>query len=290
MTRPFRCIAALAATMTTALLMANPAATAAPETVAFPDATGTVALHGYLWRPTGDGPFAAAVLMHGCGGALTSADEISRHYRQWADRLIEWGYVALLVDGFTPRGVREICNPGERPVSVIDDRPGDARGALRWLAARSFVDADRIALIGWSNGASATLIALAGKPPPGFRAAVAFYPGCQLGGRFPRTGWAPAVPTLILVGLADDWTPAAPCLDLAASAREHGAPVRIVAYDDAHHGFDRPGDRLHRRQLRNESSGKVQRTVTVGPNAAARDAAIRAVAEFLDRELGPQRR
>ena len=77
-----------------------------------------------------------------------------------------------------------------------------------------------------------------GNPAPGFRAAVAFYPGCIALSQA-KDAYHPYAPLLILIGEADDWTPAAPCVELAAKTKAGGDPVEIVTYPGAHHGFDR---------------------------------------------------
>jgi hypothetical protein len=58
-----------------------------------------------LFLPEGSGPFPAMVLLHGCGGVVP-------HDRVWAQQLVAWGYVAMLVDSFRPRGVDNVCNHG----------------------------------------------------------------------------------------------------------------------------------------------------------------------------------
>src|SRR5690349_4121596 len=60
-------------------------------------------LLGYLARPTGEGPFPAVVVLHGCGG-FSSAGSL-----QLADQLKDWGYVALMVDSLTPRALTTAC-------------------------------------------------------------------------------------------------------------------------------------------------------------------------------------
>jgi dienelactone hydrolase len=65
-----------------------------------------------------------------------------------------------------------------------------------------------------------------------FRAAVDFYPLCRLGSD------TFTVPSLILIGSADDWTPARDCERLVA--RQKGAPVQLIIYPGAAHGFDNP--------------------------------------------------
>ena len=54
------------------------------------------------------------------------------------------------------------------------------------------------------------------------------------------------VPTLVLIGGLDDWTPAVECRDLAAgrdnwgTSRQKGLgiPIKLVVYPGAYHAFD----------------------------------------------------
>jgi dienelactone hydrolase len=72
----------------------------------------------------------------------------------------------------------------------------------------------------------------AGAKP--FDAAVAFYPGCDP----PR--WPLETDTLILIGEADDWTPADRCARWRDSVQANGHIVRMKTYPDALHAFDAP--------------------------------------------------
>jgi dienelactone hydrolase len=153
---------------------------------------------GELYRPAGAGPFPAVVVLHGCTG-------VASHYRQWAQLLAQWGYVALLVDSFGPRGYTEICNRGNLVPAAL--QAADAFAAARYLRAQPYIRADRIGVIGFAHGGWAVLKAvLAGSAPPQvpppFADAVAFYPGCDPPGLPLETD------TLILIGTADDWTSA----------------------------------------------------------------------------------
>lgn len=46
------------------------------------------------------------------------------------------------------------------------------------------------------------------------------------------------MPTLILVGELDDWTPAKDCVRAMSHWGNAGAPVELVTYPGAHHAFD----------------------------------------------------
>ncbi len=186
----------------------------------------------------------AIVLMHGCGGMVDSRGELVARHRDWAERFARWGFVALTLDSFSPRGIRAICELKERPIHPWKERTADAYAALRYLAARADVDPGAIFVLGWSHGGSTVTGVVrpqaTGREPSGpqFKAAVAFYPGCErpLGSKSYRT----TMPLLILHGEADDWTPAAPCVELGQKLQAAGQPVKTITYAGAHHGFDQP--------------------------------------------------
>jgi dienelactone hydrolase len=192
--------------------------------VALPSPQATP-LIGYLTRPPGDGPFPAVVLMHGCGGIHAHVKEV------WPERLVSWGYVTLVVDSFTTRNIENSCK------TYLPDRVFDAYGALDFLTKSGFVDARRVALMGFSAGGIATLEAtkIEGNEQlmdEKFRAAVAYYPVCA-----PHESDA-TVPTLILNGDLDDWSPAERCRQRVSRLSGKGPPVELHIYPGARHDFD----------------------------------------------------
>lgn len=285
----FRAIAAI-------LCLVSGAATAR-ESVGFPSFDrslngGTATeLRATYERPPGPGPHPAAVLMHGCSGGFGADGRPGANFRAWARLLVDRGYAVLIVDSFRPRGEAEVCTRASRPIMAGRERPYDAFGAHAWLAARPEIDADRIALIGWSHGAHATLRAIDANTPHrpiarrqgysgDFRLAIAFYPGC---GVISRERWTPVAPTLLLLAENDDWTPAAPCAALSEAAQARGQPVEHVLYPNAYHAFDVPNLRLRLRTDINAPGGR--RAAHVGTEPAARADAMARVPDFLDRHL-----
>jgi len=184
---------------------------------------------GSLILPQGKPPFPAVVVLHGCNG-------ISQNTRVWARRLASWGYAALIVDSFSPRGLRQVCDgsralPGPR-------RALDAFAGAKYLRSRSDIDGSRIAALGYSHGGWTALwastekaVARAGAPP--FRTAVAFYPYC------PKIAPPLANDVQIFIGDADDWSSASQCSALvekyAAGALHRPS---LVVYPGARHSFD----------------------------------------------------
>jgi dienelactone hydrolase len=227
----------------------------------------------HLLRPSGAGPFAAIVALHGCGGLLNSRGGLRSREADWAERFLAAGYAVLFPDSFTARGIREICSAAERSI-FPRDRADDALAAGEWLGGQPFIDRRRLALVGWSHGAMAVLWAVRpgflGRPPQ-FKTAVAFYPGCRQIDRL--EDWRPSIPLTLLIGSADDWTRPGPCRSLAKRTG-----FRLIEYEGAYHGFDAPGTRLRVREALGKPKGG---RAHVGTDEAARADAIKQVMAIL---------
>jgi dienelactone hydrolase len=211
------------------------------------------------------------------------------------------GYVVLMPDSFTTRGhPGGVCTDASRSRGEVGParRMVDAYAALTHARSLPFVDGRRVGVMGGSHGGSTTLAVMAapesgGEPLArdrrgGFAAAVALYPGCRaaLGSwRSDGSGTYRAVaPLLILIGEKDDWTPAAPCVELARSSRATQHPVDIVVYPGAHHSFD--SDRPVRYvATRVNMTAPAGRGATTGGDPQAWADSIRRVTEFFERTL-----
>jgi dienelactone hydrolase len=260
------------------------AAAQGEERVSFPsldgEASAPVVLTA-LWFPATASPAPAVILFHGCGGMY------DRH-RQLAKRMIDYaalfngaGYHVLVVDSLTPRYETELCTQrvGRRRVTQANRRL-DALGAIAYLADRPDVDAKKIGLVGWSNGGSTVLAATnlrhhdvaAASVKAAF--AIAFYPGCEAD---LKRGYEPAAPLLVLIGQADDWTPAAPCRALVRAAGDPKPEIEV--YPGAYHDFDGEGAVRIRKDVPNGVN--PGQGVHVGGNAAARRASQARLLKFL---------
>jgi dienelactone hydrolase len=265
-----------------AAVLAASSAFAAPEHVDIPD--GELTLHATLYRPEGAGPFSAVVALHDCGGLNHRPNTQALLYSEWAKTLVSDGFIVLFPDSFGSRGLGSQCRERHRTVHASRERVADANAARHWLQEQSFVRGDRVSLLGWSNGAVTALSAIRRTAAPhaegdDFRSAVAFYPSCQ---RLLESAWSARVPTLILIGSADDWTPAATCQQMVAGAHGRSARVEIVVYPGAHHEFDRANSPIRLRTgLVNtvDPSGKAHG----GTNPTARSDAFKRVPQWLAR-------
>ena len=226
--------------------------------------TGTsVALSGELLFPDGAGPFPAIVLAHGCGG--------NRNIEPvWGPFLRNAGYATFNIDSLRGRGLNEVCTQPDA-LSPLQRVP-DIYGALRVLAANPKVDAKRVALMGFSHGGIVTMLAstswakenFAPAGLPSFRAFFPFYPYCNA--IFPERDRVSA-PVRIHTGAADDWTPAKPCADLAASLKAAGQDVSISVYPDAYHSLDQAKDTIYLPNVVNPANCYAKMPSILGPIA-----------------------
>jgi dienelactone hydrolase len=253
-------ILVLMAVAPVSLAFAQTAAT--PATVTFPSADGTTTLTGYVFRPllSANERLPAVVMMHGRAGAYSSladgtydATTLSKRHKFWGETLAREGYIAMLVDGFGPRGYPHGFpqhSYDQRPAELDETtvRPLDAYGALAYLRTRPDIDPNAIALLGWSNGGSATLAAMAADTTAlaqpsvqtGFRGGLAFYPACGLKGKF-DDGYLPYAPVRVFIGAADEEVSPKRCEALVEQSEMKGGEIKISVYPGATHDFDDPG-------------------------------------------------
>jgi Dienelactone hydrolase and related enzymes len=261
------------------------------ETVSFPSRDGKTEVKGYVFKAADAAAKApAVVMMHGRSGAYSSraqgeygAATLSARHKAWGRLLARRGYVALMVDDFGPVGYPGGFKAGtykDRP-AVVDEvahRPLHAYGALRYLQQRGDVDGTHVALLGWSNGGSATLAAMADDKPGdmrkiGFRAGVALYPGCGLKQRFAKGGYRPYNPVRVFIGTADEEISPALCEKLVARSRKMGGDIELTTFKGATHSYDTP----------------TKRRQSVKANAEAKAATETDILVFLAATLKPAR-
>jgi dienelactone hydrolase len=184
---------------------------------------------GSIVLPEGKPPYPAVVVLHGCNG-------ISPSTRIWARRLASWGYAALIIDSFTPRGLSNVCSRGMTLSGR--ERAADALAGAAYLRTRPDIDPARIGALGYSHGgwtalaaAREALVKASGTPP--FAAIVAYYPNCP-------PGAPPLVSDVqILAGGADDWALARRCTALVERYGGAGAHKPLLKiYPGAAHSFD----------------------------------------------------
>jgi dienelactone hydrolase len=219
------------------------AASQAPD-LKFPDEAKELSFFSPLsmaiYKPSGDGPFPALVIVHTCGG-------LRLEIRDWTKLALGQGYVVFVMDSLGPRGLKTVCYP-PTPVNPVRGAK-DAFQALEHLKKFSFVDPQRIGLIGFSWGAMVGLLvsskAYADVFSPGnrFHSVASLYPGCYFSAKgqlreFEYLRPDTDQPLLVLMGELDTETPPADCLPRLQALKEKGAPVEWHLYPKTTHCWD----------------------------------------------------
>jgi dienelactone hydrolase len=191
---------------------------------------------GELYRPSGDPPFPAVVLLHDCSGRLDSVSE-----QAIAARHVARGYAVLAVDSFYVPPDDPQC----RSMAQSPDRMLDLLGALEFLARQDFIDAKRIVALGVGQGAELALTAVTpssyvdGLTTHRFAAVIAYYPMCNPGHAAVRS------PALVLIGDRDEVTPAWACRDMLRYRSAASTLEQLVVLPGAGHGFNLAGLSAH---------------------------------------------
>jgi dienelactone hydrolase len=192
----------------------------------------TAIIQGALEFPKGDGPFPLVILMHPCGGLERFA---LGSLRAHATELGRAGFATLILDSY---GSRKGWTGGDACGKwTASFRRDDAFNAMAMLMLNPKVSKQNMFLMGQSDGAIAALLSARGRSDRQFRAVAAYYPDCGL---LSGTEYIIRSPLIVFVAERDDWTPPSQCTKAKDTGIVKGAEYELVAYKDAHHGFDQP--------------------------------------------------
>jgi dienelactone hydrolase len=198
--------------------------------------SGKLRIQAYLYRPEGSGPFPVVVYNH---GSRVGHDRESVPFVHIGAMLVRAGYVVLVPerrgygksDGATWR--EEAGNDSARIMQRLEEETDDVMAGVDHLRTLEFVDAKRLAIMGWSFGGIVTM--LASSRGTTFAAAVD-----QAGGALSWDGSAPmraaltaaarrtTTPTLLQVASNDRTTDS--ITTLAAILDERRVPSRAIVY------------------------------------------------------------
>lgn len=181
--------------------------------------------------------YPAVIVIHGLGGYRDA------HEGYFAAELRKSGFATLTYDSFEARGTTGQAlsgSPGYLTAGVAD-----AFAALRRLAGEPRIDPDRIAILGFSYGADVAHLTafevMRAALEPGalrFAAHVAFYPAGSVGVIAERGAYTGS-PVLMMLGGKDDNLPVVKIENYLAYAQAagHPAPIELVIYPGAYHGW-----------------------------------------------------
>jgi carboxymethylenebutenolidase len=185
------------------------------------------AVHVTQFKAPGDAPRPSVLLLHGAGGF----DRRLADYNRYASALANQGMDAYLVYYYSDTDDKMMSNG----VDVFEQRYAAWTKSVDELAGYLEKQKDsngKVGLVGFSNGG--ILATGAATLDPKVTAAVIYYgtdpwPLATRAKRYP--------PLLVLHGDADQVIPVDAGKELAAEAKQLGAPVELVIYPGESHGF-----------------------------------------------------
>ena len=199
----------------------------------------------YVFPDKVDGKIPAMLVMHGSAG-------LAKREYDYAERFAKMGVASILVDSFSPRGVKDVITDQEAVRS--SDMTLDAIAVLQEAAKHPKLDGSRIGIIGFSKGGSVAMrtplnfVNKDGKVR--FALHIAMYPSCDnFRLKFTTTG----KPIKVLVGEKDVYVNPHACIDLVAQYKKDGANIDVTMLPDAEHGWDVVGTRHWKRSGQNYS-------------------------------------
>lgn len=194
-------------------------------------ASADTASDHYFWRPSnvGAGAHPWVILLPGSSGMNILGDD--QHYFRAAQWLNERGLDALIIDYKSAAHLIPAARDGEAGdrIAVV---VADAIAAERQLGRMS--SACPGAVIGWSLGAEgAWALAASSTRDAALKAVAVFYPTVRRPASYRNT-----LPVLVLQGEADNVTPLSETRAFVAARSGDSAPVQVLTFANAGHGFD----------------------------------------------------
>ena len=196
-------------------------------------------------------PVPAVILLHGCGG-------LRQVQPAYATDLLDAGYGVITVDSNSARGIGRFAAMSQVCTALRlwgRERAADIEAALAIARDDPRIDADRLALIGWSHGGWTVLDALdyagEGRMPPalhgaerppldGIRSAILLYPYCGFPVRADGRDFPEAIRLHAILAENDVVAPPGDCQQLFQRAQSRGHPVDHTLWPDLTHAFDEP--------------------------------------------------
>ena len=178
-------------------------------------------------------------LVIGVAGSLGWGSQHHEYLKMYRDM----GIATFELNSFKSRGVKSTVGTQTEVTTAMMIL--DVYRAFEVLAEHPNIDKNKVALTGWSLGGGVTLFS-GWKPLKQainteltFSAQLAFYPPCFI---VPITIDFENIPTHVLIGELDTWTPAGACLELEDIMKKESYNFNVTVYENSYHSFDRESE------------------------------------------------
>jgi dienelactone hydrolase len=193
-----------------------------------------ITIAGVLRVAQGSGRLPLVILIPGSGGFSPTLDV-------WSRQFLEMGISTFAMDSFAGRGIVS-TNTDQSQLGRLN-MILDVYRSLAALASHPRVDPNRIAVMGFSRGAQASLYAslkrfqktwnLGGIEPAAY---IALYPPCIT--TYIDDTDVSEHPIRMFHGISDDYVEIGPCRDYFARLQKTAKDVRMTEFPDTWHAYD----------------------------------------------------
>jgi len=190
----------------------------------------------------GEGPFPVLIIVHSSGGPGEFNSKWYKYHKQSARSLLKKGIAIMFLDNYSARGaVHTFADQSQ--VSLFSGYI-DAFMALEYLSKDPMINIKKVGISGYSRGGMISIMASEKRLRDAlvskdlyFAAAQPRSPDCWNVGMFRNPQPIKETKTWMVLGGADDYTLAEPCVVHGEKIKANGGDIEVTVKKGWHHGF-----------------------------------------------------
>ena len=193
--------------------------------------------------PKGEGPFPLVMISHSSWGPEEYISKWMKFHRNQTRKLLKKGIATMFIDHFTARDQLGSTAGNQFTVNIWSQFL-DPFIALEYLSKNPKINIKKIGITGGSRGGMVSILvsekrlrdALISKDLY-FAAAQPRYPDCEDVGMFRNPQPIKETKTWMILGGADNYTRAEPCVELGDKIKSNGGDIEVIVKEGWHHDF-----------------------------------------------------
>ena len=194
------------------------------------------------YPPKGEGPFPLVMIAHASGGPDQFNNKWFKFNRETASGLLKRGIAVMFLDNFSARGAKHTY--ADQSQVPLWSTYLDAFMALEYISTNPRVNIKKIGIHGWSRGGMISMMAAEKRVRDAliskelyFAAAQPRSPDCWSGGMFRNPLPIKETKIWMVLGGADDYTHAGPCVGMGQRIKKNGGDIEVTVKKGWGHGF-----------------------------------------------------
>ena len=190
----------------------------------------------------GEGPFPVLIIVHSSGGPGEFNSKWYKYHKQSARSLLKNGIAIMFLDNYSARGA--VHTFADQSQVALFSGYIDAFMALEYLSKDPKINIKKVGISGYSRGGMISVMASEKRLRDAlvskdlyFAAAQPRSPDCWNVGMFRNPQPIKETKTWMVLGGADDYTLAEPCVVHGEKIKANGGDIEVTVKKGWHHGF-----------------------------------------------------